>query len=57
MSGEELQNSKKVNSFVILGKAQNAQSPPHGTHYHEDSFFTPIVGNLNRGKGTNGNPC
>ncbi len=24
-----------------MGRIQDAQSPPQGAHYHEDSFFTP----------------
>ncbi len=41
--------------FVILGRAQGAQSPPQGNHNH-DEFFTHVVENLNRRKGTNGTP-
>ncbi len=39
-----------------LDEAQGVQSPPQGAHYHEDSFFAPVVGNLNGSKGTNGTP-
>ncbi len=41
---------------AILGKAQEAQSPPQGAHYREDIFSLPKVGNLNRSEGTNVTP-
>ncbi len=42
--------------FDILGKAREARSPPQGAHYHKGCFLTPVVGNLNRSKGTYGTP-